>query len=1093
MWENMVDKIKMDKAFEYKLSKPYHEYSQVELANEVIAHKGTEDTKIVIEHNGETYVLYTIGCNNAEDFLNKYSSVLDKIGLSNVKQEESDNINSIENNLENAVNNFTENQNISNYVTAKGTDFISINNLFEEMLNKKMIINQDTVSIVNGIEITTVGCESLTDMYGKYSDLLKNLNDSQKQEEIKNDSLSDADKVEIEFDNSKTLYDNFIVMLNKKRETNQDIVLNSDNIQFTTEGCQSIDDMADKYCVELMSNYDKYYNECLNDKNIQNATYLFRVSRGNRYNGTELEADRQRIASEIRTKTEEYNKLFNKKDELDFNNPHVVYDWVKSLAPYINTHALTLPVGLENISYQTQDQLLLSVLRDNGYVDDANLKQEQNFYKYMVLEQMQQLRDYRFIPTEYNNVDADSLALTTQVVKDEAKLLKYKDRLDYCQGKLEELNDYEAGNIHSKSGNFDARIAELKSEIEELSSIQDDLNDMQAVNNNLKTSTTILETLRDNGELNGLEIAAVDSFMICQNFPMANNINNALNFAKKLPDNSKVKVNLIDGITNLTRRYLSKLDEDDINAIESSLSDIDVTLGIASSVSQVDKETEIKSRLEEIEKLNAVKEERINKGIAHKEKIQEEINNLETKIQELNDKLGHVVTKPSIETENEYDFENLKKDSIFSFIPIISIKEVPKKLYDKLPEKFKKLLSNLSVKRILERDLNSYNNEVYEDEITVEEVIDNDIETKEEDEYDFENLKKNSIFSFISIKEIKEIPKTLADKISGKFGALVERFKKNKSDKDENPFWENSNLEEIAKEGSIFTDESRIDKDHSYLGVDNARNTGNIGEHDLENEDDNLKKDSLFNFTPIQSVKKITRKLYDKISNFEFKGKVKECVETLKKHAMPTIMAVGLPFLAATAIAATQPNKLDNNIPDDNSKTEDQSDNEVVMGTIEEDIQNTIHENTGNNVSFDNSNTTNDNQTNIESNENNEMTQPEVSVNDDNNNISFDEASKDAISGTLTGESNVYTNAYDAAGGVNVVDSNRLYGPSWENATAGTYYTLESGTLENISKEQAMENYNNGGSVIQRVDNNGVPIGFVEFSNQQENSSGIVK
>lgn len=843
---------------EYKLLKPYYEYSQLELVAEIWNHKGLEDIKIVIEHNGKNYELSTTGLNGVLDFLNKYEQVFKELGIP--------------------------------YDTNLNLEVVTDNSVNEQVIEEK----------------------------GTNTPLENN-----------------PSFIEIKISDSSSLQTYFIRMMNKKSEINQEVKLVLNNMEINTVDCNNINDMLVKYSDLIFKEYEQYQTNSLNNKSVNDAVWLFKTPRGNRYDGSE--ENREEIVSKISEKTREYQLLFSKKDQIDFNNPNEVFNWIVSLTPYINNHALTLPVGVENSEYRSQDKLLIAILNKNGYTSGKkDVHNINDFYNQQIANQIEQLEKYGFFITEYTDMKEEDLSLTTKVVKEEAKLLRYKDRLDYCENKLEELNEYELGNIRTKGGNFNNQIQRLTTEIESLKNNKITEENMQQFSSNIQQVYNIIEKAILDKTLNENEVKIGRAYLNAYSLPTYENILEAFELAQTLSDESILKINLIDGISNLARRYSSKMDEDEIETINSKFESIGVTLIPKSNQDEIIKAKEI-----ELNKIKTIKENRLNNGKSFREKIQNEINMLSAKVEELENKI-------------------------------------------------------------------------------------NKVEVKEEQE------------------EVIE---------------------------EEKPFFENSKLSELAEEGNIFTDSSNIDESHSYLNSDNAKNLGYINNDTEEYSslvltEEEIKKDSLFNFTVVKTVKKISKNLYDKISNSQVKEKIQEKFEAMKKFILPTVAYVGLPILAGTSIVAASP-AFEQKEDDNQNEKHFESNNEI--GDLEEDIKNTIEENNSDvEVSF-----TDNNQNQVAE-----------------TNPTFEEMSQKVIDNALTGESAVYTNAVDASQGINAVEETKLYTPSWKNATPSSYYTVENQQAENISKEEAIEKYNNGESIIQKVENDGVGIGYIELN---QNESGLTK
>ena len=193
--------------------------------------------------------------------------------------------------------------------------------------------------------------------------------------------------------------------------------------------------------------------------------------------------------------------------------------------------------------------------------------------------------------------------------------------------------------------------------------------------------------------------------------------------------------------------------------------------------------------------------------------------------------------------------------------------------------------------------------------------------------------------------------------------------------------------------------------------------------------------DTLDNFTPIKSIRSITKELYDKINTSRFKKVLKEAVEKMNLHKKAVI--AGFTFtigLASINVGVTNAN----------------TDVKIEAG-IEQIVPN--------------------NETALADSINEEVKETKK--------ITLDEASMYAKDDVIEGNRDLYTSSDNAIKEENGIVSEHLDMHTVQNATLGSYYKLENGVPEQISKEEALELYENGQSLAQTLDNNGQTIGFV--------------
>ena len=251
------------------------------------------------------------------------------------------------------------------------------------------------------------------------------------------------------------------------------------------------------------------------------------------------------------------------------------------------------------------------------------------------------------------------------------------------------------------------------------------------------------------------------------------------------------------------------------------------------------------------------------------------------------------------------------------------------------------------------------------------------------------------------------------------------------------------------------------------------------------NEDDfdfslSDKEDSLNKFVAIKSIKKISKTLYDKITNINIKKIIRKAVDKLRINKKAALIYAS--FAAVIVVSATAAASFGKNSTSVSASTgvsfeslidNDSTDNNSLVGNS---INQVLQEE----------------KTNIET-EKPEIKEEKVEVKNDEiigtqspvesfeilNNIDLNQASTDALSHVLDGGTNVYGSFTDASNSVNSIDTNKLYAPSWENAQGGAYYKEEDGRRTQISNEEAEQLFQDGEKIVQMIENDGVPIGFV--------------
>ena len=230
-------------------------------------------------------------------------------------------------------------------------------------------------------------------------------------------------------------------------------------------------------------------------------------------------------------------------------------------------------------------------------------------------------------------------------------------------------------------------------------------------------------------------------------------------------------------------------------------------------------------------------------------------------------------------------------------------------------------------------------------------------------------------------------------------------------------------------------------------------------EDGIETQKINLEDESLKDFVPIRKVKKIKKKLYEKINSSGMKEVIKKVCKELKDNAKEYIFAslfvTGIGLLIAQAIKTSDvkiPTKEDLDITP-----------EKVVFDTEVETNEDITEDKELKQVF----------------EDNDVVLEESTISDIE--MPFNEIAQQAIDKTLTGENTVYTSVDKAIENKEGIDTNKLYKPSWENAEVGSYYTYEDGKITKVSEEEAEQLYKEGKNVVVSAENNNIDIGFTNI------------
>lgn len=286
-------------------------------------------------------------------------------------------------------------------------------------------------------------------------------------------------------------------------------------------------------------------------------------------------------------------------------------------------------------------------------------------------------------------------------------------------------------------------------------------------------------------------------------------------------------------------------------------------------------------------------------------------------------------------------------------------------------------------------------------------------------------------------------------------------------------------LENAAKEGPIFhdpeidkniasvekTNQEKVEKDNTKDLVSEENMISNEEDLDLNlipKNDDDLD----FDLTPeeykpqiIQSVKKASAKLLEKIKNSKFIELTTKVIEKLRQHKVAALAVTSAAFIGIAGLAGIAKNNEDKANSNEATQTTEQTVETPTESNIETPIASAI--------------------------ETTPVETSEVASTPTEEETSYNEDLSQALSNILNSNSEVYTSADRA---INDTNGLQPYAESWQNAEPSAYYKIEDNQLQKMTEAEANSYYQDGGNVAVRMDNNGTPIGYVSVD-QQENTS----
>lgn len=298
-------------------------------------------------------------------------------------------------------------------------------------------------------------------------------------------------------------------------------------------------------------------------------------------------------------------------------------------------------------------------------------------------------------------------------------------------------------------------------------------------------------------------------------------------------------------------------------------------------------------------------------------------------------------------------------------------------------------------------------------------------------------------------------------------------------------------LENAAKEEPIFHDTEMKENSMSVeetnqteVGLNNNDNNLNseqkttFNEENQDSKQENNEEDLELNLIPkndddldfdltpeeykpqiIQSVKKASAKLLEKIKNSKFIELTTKVIEKLREHKVAALAVTSAAFIGIVGMAGISKNNEDKTNTNEIAQTTEQTFETPTESNIETPIEPAI--------------------------ETTPVETSEVVATPTDEETSYKEDLSQALSNILNSNSEVYTSADRA---INNTNGLQPYTESWQNAEPSAYYKIEDNQLQKMNETEANNYYQDGGNVAVRMDNNGTPIGYVSVD-QQENTS----
>ena len=696
----------------------FMDYTQEELAHLIMDDKinNPDGTEYGIYEHRET-VFDSTGCNTIEDFINKYQEEFRKRRIK-----------AADGTLPKKEENPVSEEIKPNNITKDGIRIITIplgviNYTQEDLAHLVMDNKKDNEEVgikINGVLFDSTGCATVEDFINKHEkvatnlgikhnyseklaavgniiDMPSNLNtfkldeskieaakeampEIEKEEAIKEKNLEVEEIPAITTQLVPLLQD----MISQKQVKKKEILADYKGNVISTQDCNSIAELVNKYQNLVDMDRKTEVNNLLKNREIEKATVLFNIPRGNYYNGTDV--SEQSKTEIIHNKNKEYAKILSSADKVDFTNSEVAYNWLNKLVPYINTHALNLNLG-SDASLNQADQYLLQFMESKGYNSDlANPHNYETYEKYQITKKLNELNEYHFFISDYSNLAKEDLDLNSSKTNAMAEISYLENKVSRGTRGLA-LIAQDLASVKTKAKLELSRLESNMSIIDQRILLKGD------------SQFEAKATTED-------EIAANKAYMLASFTFEVSDIEKAVSAINELPESSSIKAGLMDATYKLFNSSDATKNANDPDMIEKEK--------ICSQIAELNKEKEdVELRLnrkqsqiiEAITFVNSkISQLRVENNLMYylKDNTDEKVEEQETKPEEDFDLSVDKSKEESMTIEEstsedeafEYDFSlddeeyDLSlpdmQDSIKDFVPIKSFKQISKELYDKI-------------------------------------------------------------------------------------------------------------------------------------------------------------------------------------------------------------------------------------------------------------------------------------------------------------------------------------------------------------------------------------------------------------------------
>lgn len=829
--------------------------------------------------------------------------------------------------------------------------------------------------------------------------------------------------------------------------------------------------------IELNNQIATLSNEILNSKKDLNSSIVI-------YKKDNLEKEISDIETQINNRIQELYNEGNQYIETDdtiinLNSKKILLEnELSSLKKYIKDNMITS--NLERLQNEYKEKQLLLEARQNELYNNG----EQ--YIQMDSKIMELDNELLRLNNEINNLH-NKLIVDAYVTKKEELEEKVSNLENNLNNKLDELHN--DGNAYPQ---MDETVIKLNSEI---ASLNDSIKELVSKYKNNLLNDDIFDTI----EVSREEV-------VTNEHVLTNNTSENMADEKSVSNsetNEASENNLEDKTANNNKEVVDNTIETDLAELErkqvllnnkailyNKLMSGERTIEngkVIKTDSFVKRKKILEQKISELEEKRLSAQNLISNSELEQQK--QSVQSLINYFPEMKDKEPIVLYNNAIKSQNKEDIlkaiqavnnmENeLHKNPILEVLNTMLTIDEQKSKNSNLENELAKLTKEKEELLKLEQDnINMYTADLNATKEELSQVTEQINNLKVQKETNKENTTSNIKLSEEDSKKVENLPGSSSPTAMLPRNKLEETYKERlENAAKEEPIFHDTEM----KENSMPVEETNQTKvgfnnndnnlNSEQKTTSNEENQDSKQENNEENLDLNLipkNDDDLdFDLTPeeykpqiIQSVKKASAKLLEKIKNSKFIELTTKAIEKLREHKVAALAVTSAAFIGIVGMAGISKNNEDKTNTNEITQTTEQTFETPTESNIETPIEPAI--------------------------ETTPVETSEVVATPTDEETSYKEDLSQALSNILNSNSEVYTSADRA---INNTNGLQPYTESWQNAEPSAYYKIEDNQLQKMNETEANNYYQDGGNVAVRMDNNGTPIGYVSVD-QQENTS----